>query len=152
MLETLGEPTAVALFGLAGGISMGLAARLGRFCTLGAIEDALYANDTRRLRMWAVAIGVAIMRYRLYEIDTIVNRSLIFGSLAAFIGGVYVAIVVGVAAVLGGDVSFQLSIVATILVALAFQPRGARPLCSNPINRGKRNVPTPSIGKSANPW
>ena len=61
MLETLGEPTAVALFGMVGGISMGLAARLGRFCTLGAIEDALYANDTRRLRMWAVAIGVAII-------------------------------------------------------------------------------------------
>ena len=61
MLEFLGEPTAVALVGLAGGLLLGLAARLGRFCTLGAIEDALYANDTRRLRMWGVAIGVAII-------------------------------------------------------------------------------------------
>ena len=60
MLETLGEPTAAALAGLIGGIMLGLAARLGRFCTLGAIEDTLYANDTRRLRMWGIAIGVAI--------------------------------------------------------------------------------------------
>lgn len=61
MLETLGEPTAVALAGLVGGTLLGLAARLGRFCTLGAIEDALYGNDSRRLRMWGVAIGIAII-------------------------------------------------------------------------------------------
>lgn len=61
MLEVIGEPAAVALAGLVGGILLGLAARLGRFCTLGAIEDTLYANDTRRLRMWGVAIGTAIL-------------------------------------------------------------------------------------------
>ncbi|NND42137.1 MAG: YeeE/YedE family protein [Silicimonas sp.] len=61
MLDNIGEPAAVALAGLLGGILLGLAARLGRFCTLGAIEDALYANDTLRLRMWGVAIGVAII-------------------------------------------------------------------------------------------
>lgn len=61
MLDTLGEPLALALIGLFGGVLLGLAARLGRFCTLGAIEDALYASDTRRLRMWGVAIGVAVI-------------------------------------------------------------------------------------------
>lgn len=61
MLETIGEPGAVAIAGFGGGLLLGLAARLGRFCTLGAIEDALYANDTCRLRMWGVAIGVAII-------------------------------------------------------------------------------------------
>lgn len=61
MLDTLGEPLAVALIGLAGGLCLGLAARLGRFCSLGAIEDALYGNDGRRLRMWGVAIGIAII-------------------------------------------------------------------------------------------
>ncbi|RVT81765.1 YeeE/YedE family protein [Rhodobacteraceae bacterium CCMM004] len=59
MIDTLGEPAAVALVGLFGGVLLGLAARLGRFCTLGAIEDALYGGDGRRLRMWGVAIGVA---------------------------------------------------------------------------------------------
>lgn len=61
MLETLGEANTAALFGLLGGIVLGLAARIGRFCTLGAIEDLLYGADDRRLRMWAIAIGVAII-------------------------------------------------------------------------------------------
>ena len=61
MLETLGEANTVALIGLIGGIALGLAARIGRFCTLGAIEDYLYGADDRRLRMWAIAIGVAII-------------------------------------------------------------------------------------------
>ena len=38
----------------------GLAARMGRFCTLGAIEDYLYANSQTRLRMWGLSIGVAM--------------------------------------------------------------------------------------------
>lgn len=61
MLDILGEANVDALIGLMGGIALGLAARLGRFCTLGAIEDALYGADTRRLRMWGIAIGVAIL-------------------------------------------------------------------------------------------
>ena len=61
MLEALGEANTAALIGLAGGVALGLAARIGRFCTLGAIEDALYSSDDRRMRMWAIAIGVAII-------------------------------------------------------------------------------------------
>ncbi len=55
------DATLVALCGVLGGIALGLAARLGRFCTLGAIEDALYGGSTERLRMWALAIGVAVL-------------------------------------------------------------------------------------------
>jgi uncharacterized protein len=61
MLELLGEANMAALIGLGGGIALGLAARIGRFCTLGAIEDCLYGADDRRLRMWGLAIGVAII-------------------------------------------------------------------------------------------
>lgn len=50
-----------ALVGLAGGVVMGLAARLGDFCTLGAIESAVYGKDQRRLRLWGVVLGVAIL-------------------------------------------------------------------------------------------
>lgn len=61
MFDILSEAQAAALIGLIGGIGLGLAARIGRFCTLGAIEDALYSSDARRLRMWGVAIGVAVI-------------------------------------------------------------------------------------------
>ena len=61
MLDVLGEANTVALIGLVGGIALGLAARLGRFCTLGAIEDFLYGDDDTRLRMWIIAIATAII-------------------------------------------------------------------------------------------
>ncbi len=61
MLDMLGEATVVALIGLLGGIALGLAARVGKFCTLGAIEDLLYSSDDRRMRMWGLAIGTAII-------------------------------------------------------------------------------------------
>ncbi|MEL7166063.1 MAG: YeeE/YedE family protein [Pseudomonadota bacterium] len=61
MLDLISEAHAAALIGLLGGIALGLAARVGRFCTLGAIEDVLYSSDSRRIRMWGIAIGVAII-------------------------------------------------------------------------------------------
>jgi len=60
MMPTLSDPLLVALIGLFGGVLLGLAARLGRFCTMGSIEDYLYAQNDTRLRMWGTAIGVAI--------------------------------------------------------------------------------------------
>ncbi|RYH10590.1 YeeE/YedE family protein [Tropicimonas sp. IMCC6043] len=61
MGDALGDATLVAIFGFLGGLGLGLAARLGRFCTLGAIEDALYGGSDIRLRMWAIAIGTAVI-------------------------------------------------------------------------------------------
>lgn len=61
MFDWISDATLAALVGLFGGLLLGLAARLGRFCTLGAIEDMLYAGSSLRMRMWGVAIGVAVM-------------------------------------------------------------------------------------------
>ncbi|MCT4553075.1 MAG: YeeE/YedE family protein [Pelagimonas sp.] len=61
MNSVLSDYQIVALIGLLGGLLLGLAARLGRFCTLGAIEDALYGGSTLRLRMWGIAIGFAVL-------------------------------------------------------------------------------------------
>ncbi len=61
IFDIIPEPDLAALVGLFGGLLLGLAARLGRFCTLGAIEDMLYANSTLRMRMWGVAIGTAMV-------------------------------------------------------------------------------------------
>ncbi|GGK44440.1 YeeE/YedE family protein [Salinarimonas ramus] len=59
MIDLLAANLLRALLGFLAGAALGFAARRGRFCTLGAIEDAVYARDTRRLRAWALAIGVA---------------------------------------------------------------------------------------------
>jgi signal transduction histidine kinase len=71
-----------------------------------------------------VAAGIAIFKYRLYDIDLIISRTLVYGSLAAFITAVYVAIAVGVGSLIGsgGQPNLGLSIVATALVAVGFQP------------------------------
>ena len=61
MFETFTDSHLVALVGLFGGVLLGLAARLGRFCTLGAIEDLLYGGSDLRMRMWAIAIGTAVI-------------------------------------------------------------------------------------------
>ncbi|MGJ8622134.1 MAG: YeeE/YedE family protein [Yoonia sp.] len=61
MLEAWGEANFAAVVGLTGGVLLGLAARLGRFCTLGAIEDYLYGGNDLRMRMWGFAIGLAVV-------------------------------------------------------------------------------------------
>lgn len=49
------------LIGCIGGIVLGLAARLGRFCSLSAIEEASFGAGTGRLATWGLAIAVAIV-------------------------------------------------------------------------------------------
>ena len=89
-----------------------------------------------------VSIGIAITRYGLYNIDLVVSRSFTYGALAAFIAGVYVAVVVGLGTVAGGDSSFALSIAATVLVAFLFQPVRRRvERWANRLVYGKRATP-----------
>jgi hypothetical protein len=64
--------------------------------------------------------GIAILRYRLYDIDVLVNRSIGLAVLTAFVTVGYVVLVVGLGR-LGGD-SALTSVLASVVVALAFQP------------------------------
>lgn len=73
-----------------------------------------------------VAYGVAILKYRLYEIDVVINRSIVFGSLAVFITGVYVMIVVGVGSLIGDRSNVVLAVAATAFVAALFEPARQR--------------------------
>ncbi|HEY7399650.1 MAG TPA: histidine kinase [Actinomycetota bacterium] len=88
------------------------------------------------------AIGIAIVRYRLYEIDVFISKAVVFGSIAAFITIVYVGIVVGVGAIVGDRQSPLLSGIAAAVVAIAFQPvrRGAQRL-ANRLVYGERATP-----------
>ncbi|MDQ4038001.1 MAG: hypothetical protein M3313_06560 [Actinomycetota bacterium] len=91
-----------------------------------------------------VAITVAVLRYRLYDIDVVISRTLLVAGLAAFITVAYVGIVVGVGSVVGqGDEpNLALSVVATALVAVAFQPvRRALQRVANRLVFGRRATP-----------
>ena len=91
-----------------------------------------------------VAIGFAILRYRLYDIDLVINRALVYGALAAFITLVYIAIVVGAGQLFGtgGRPNLFLSVVATAIVAVAFQPVRARlQKLANRLVYGERATP-----------
>jgi signal transduction histidine kinase len=70
------------------------------------------------------AITIAILKYHLYDIDVIFNRALVFGAMAGFITVVYIAIVAGIGALIGigAKPNLGLSIIATAVVAVAFQP------------------------------
>jgi hypothetical protein len=70
------------------------------------------------------AIAIAVLKYRLYDIDVIINRAVVYGSLAVFITAVYVGIAVGIGTLVGsgGKPNLALSILATAIVAIGFQP------------------------------
>ena len=91
----------------------------------GTENRAFMILDSASTMILMGAMAIAIMKFRLYEIDRIISRSVTFGVLAVFIGGVYVGIVVGVHAVIPGA-GFWLSIVASAIVAIAFQPARRR--------------------------
>lgn len=61
ILDWISDSALAVAIGIFGGILLGLAARIGRFCTLGAIEDVLYAGMDTRIRMWVLAIGLAMV-------------------------------------------------------------------------------------------
>jgi len=92
-----------------------------------------------------IACGVAILKYRLYDIDVVINKTVVYAALAAFITAVYVAIVVGIGALIGQGTSkpnLGLSIVATAVVAVAFQPVRQRvQRLANRLVYGQRATP-----------
>ena len=88
------------------------------------------------------AIAIAILKYRLYDIDVVIGKTVVFATLVAFITVVYVALVVGVGTLVGSRGSPLLSALAAALVAVAFQPvrQWARRL-ANRVVYGKRATP-----------
>ncbi|MFI5284875.1 MAG: histidine kinase [Candidatus Dormibacteria bacterium] len=91
-----------------------------------------------------VTIGLAVMRYGLYDIDVFISRALVYGSLAVFITAVYVGIAVGIGTLVGsgGKPNLALSILATAIVAIGFQPVRERvQKVANRLVYGKRATP-----------
>jgi len=69
-----------------------------------------------------IAIGVSVLRYHLFDIDVVINRALLYGTIAVVITAVYVGIVVGIGALVGSRGEPILSAAAAAIIAIAFQP------------------------------
>ena len=93
------------------------------------------------LCLWA-AIGVAVLKYRLYEIDVVISKAVLYGSLAVFITAVYAGLVVGVGTLAGGRDRPLLAALAAAVVAVAFQPARQRAgRLANRVVYGRRATP-----------
>jgi signal transduction histidine kinase len=108
------------------------------------IENVLWASLVLVLAVGIpVATVLAIFRYRLYDVDLVISKTIVYAGLALFISLAYVAIVVGVGELFGGDdASAALQLAATATVAIAFEPARERlQRFGNRLVYGRRATP-----------
>lgn len=97
-----------------------------------------------------IGVGVAVLRHRIYDIDLLINRTLVYGVLSAVVIGTYVGIVGYLSALFETRASLPLTLAATAVIALAFQPLRER--VQRAVNRvlyGARDDPFAVVSKLA---
>ncbi|RNM17048.1 hypothetical protein, partial [Nocardioides pocheonensis] len=74
------------------------------------------------LLVMPVLLGVAVLRYRLYDLDLVVRRAAAYAVVSALVAGIYLAIVAMVEAAVGGHATQAEHVAAAVAAAAAFQP------------------------------
>jgi signal transduction histidine kinase len=89
-----------------------------------------------------VAVGFAVLKYRLYDIDFLINRTLVYGALTATVVGLYVLLVGGLGTLFQVQVGLTVSLAATGVVAVLFAPlRDSLQRAVNRLMYGERDDP-----------
>jgi class 3 adenylate cyclase len=94
--------------------------------------------------VFTTCVAIAILRHRLYNIDLLITRTVVYGLLTAAFTAIYLVIVVGIGTLVGsrGEPNLLLSIIATALIAVAFEPARERSRrLANRLVYGKRASP-----------
>ena len=110
----------IALFG-----SFVAAAFIVASLQLGAVSDRAWEVGFLFLSCLPIAIGLAVTRYRLYEIDRLINRTLVYGSLTAILAGIFTAgigLAQRVFIATTGETSDGAIVAATLVVATLYAP------------------------------
>jgi len=109
-----------------------LAAALTAVATPVALIVAVQQNEVVLVwtaGVWVVmlplAIGAAVLRYRLYDLDRIINRTLSYGLLTVVLGGGYAGVVLGLGRLVGSRSNLAVA-TATLALAAVFQPARRR--------------------------
>ena len=95
-----------------------------------------------------VSLGLAILNYRLWDIDLLINRTLVYVGMSIIIVGFYTFIVSGLSAVFRAQANFLTTLLATGLIAVLFQPMRER--MQRGVNRmifGDRDDPTAVLAR-----
>lgn len=111
--------------------------------------DALSPNAIGAIvTLFPVAVAVAVLRDNLFDIDTLLHRTLVYGALTFGIGALYVAVVASLSALFQVRAGLGPALVATGLVAVLFQPLRER--VQGAVNRlfyGERDAPEIVLGR-----
>jgi hypothetical protein len=94
----------------------------------------------------AVSMAVAVLKYRLYEIDFIINRTLVYGAVSAILAGLFAGLstaVQHVVVALTGQRSELATIAVALIVAASFHP--LRVWLQSVVDRRLRTSPTPAV-------
>ena len=86
------------------------------------MSTGLYALT---LYLFPLTMGIAVLRYRLWDIDILINRTLVYGTLTVILTGVFVGLVIGLQALLRGIISQDNSVaivISTLAIYILFQP------------------------------
>jgi signal transduction histidine kinase len=75
-----------------------------------------------------ISIGIAVLKHRLYQIDVVINKTIVYGGLASFVTALYTGLVVGASSLLGSRIGqgTSVSVAATATVAILFAPVKSR--------------------------
>ncbi len=102
------------------------------------------------LMLVPVSVGIAVARYRLYEIDLVINRALVYAVLGLLVAAAYLVLATALGRLAGGEGSPTTATVATVMAALV--ALAARQAVQQAIGRllyGRRGDPLAVVGRVA---